>query len=364
MKQETRLILVGGFLGAGKTTLLSEITGRLMTAGKKVGLITNDQAAELVDTAFLLKTTQNVAEVSGSCFCCNFNGFINSIRKVGEQSDADILIAEPVGSCTDLSSTLVQPLKKLYANELLLSPLTVLADPLKLEDILNGGNAGLHKSAAYIYRKQLEESDVVLVTKTDTIEKARLEFLKEKLKTIYPHTKVMAISSKTGEGVDKWLKYVLNHSNTKHKSIEVDYKIYAEGEAVLGWLNTSIFLRGNQINWDEFATRFLSEISQQVKNMNLSVGHIKIILQNGANYLVGNIVNDLGTIEIRGKGDVSDQAQMIINARVELPPDQLETIVDESLGYAVSDRIEMEIIARKCISPGYPNPTYRFTRIL
>jgi G3E family GTPase len=50
---KTRIILVGGFLGAGKTTLLWESARKLTEQGKHVGLITNDQASELVDTAFL-----------------------------------------------------------------------------------------------------------------------------------------------------------------------------------------------------------------------------------------------------------------------------------------------------------------------
>jgi G3E family GTPase len=48
-----KLILVGGFLGAGKTTLLAEAAKRLAKEGKSVGLITNDQAPELVDTRLL-----------------------------------------------------------------------------------------------------------------------------------------------------------------------------------------------------------------------------------------------------------------------------------------------------------------------
>ena len=48
-----RLILVGGFLGAGKTTLLWEAAKQLSSRGLKVGLITNDQAPDLVDTSLL-----------------------------------------------------------------------------------------------------------------------------------------------------------------------------------------------------------------------------------------------------------------------------------------------------------------------
>lgn len=69
----TRLIVVGGFLGAGKTTLLWEAARRLMKQWLNVGLITNDQAPELVDSALLSLNNLHVAEVSGSCFCCNFD---------------------------------------------------------------------------------------------------------------------------------------------------------------------------------------------------------------------------------------------------------------------------------------------------
>ena len=53
MSNKTDLILVGGFLGAGKTSLLWEVAKRLNSKGRKVGLITNDQASELVDTSFV-----------------------------------------------------------------------------------------------------------------------------------------------------------------------------------------------------------------------------------------------------------------------------------------------------------------------
>lgn len=74
-----------------------------MNDGKRVGLITNDQASELVDTALLSRNEVKVAEVSGSCFCCNFNGLISAMKQVREEANADVIIAEPVGSCTDLS---------------------------------------------------------------------------------------------------------------------------------------------------------------------------------------------------------------------------------------------------------------------
>ena len=105
---QTRLILCGGFLGAGKTTLIWDVAQRLMAQGKRVGLVTNDQAPELVDSRLLKQSGLQVAEVAGSCFCCNFNGFVDAIHSLRHDVQADVILAEPVGSCADLTATIVR----------------------------------------------------------------------------------------------------------------------------------------------------------------------------------------------------------------------------------------------------------------
>lgn len=261
----TRIILVGGFLGAGKTTLLWETAQQMMSKGKRVGLITNDQAPELVDTAILAHNNIKVAEVSGSCFCCNFNGLIDAMKKVRTEANADIIIAEPVGSCTDLSATIIQPLKENLKGELVVSPFSVLADPEKLSDILTGGNAGLHPDAAYIYRKQLEESDIILISKTDTLSEIEIAKLKERTKLVFPNSEVMTISSKNGNGINEWLNEVLNRTDAGKRIVEVDYDRYAEGEAVLGWLNSTIELSGESTNWDFFLRKIDERFKQSIR---------------------------------------------------------------------------------------------------
>jgi len=56
----TRVILVGGFLGAGKTTLVARAAERFSRQGKRVGLVANDQAADLVDTELFKETGSQV----------------------------------------------------------------------------------------------------------------------------------------------------------------------------------------------------------------------------------------------------------------------------------------------------------------
>ena len=360
----TRLILVAGFLGAGKTTLLWETARRIMDDGKRVGLITNDQAPDLVDTAILSRNEIQVKEVSGSCFCCNFNGLITSMKEVRDSANADVIIAEPVGSCTDLSATIVQPLREKMGGELLISPLTVMADPERLSDILKGGTAGLHPSAAYIFRKQLEESDIILISKTDKLKPNELVLLREKVKLNFPDADVMTISAVSGEGIGEWLNEVTRRTDAGKRIVEVDYDVYAEGEAVLGWLNTTIELGGEPTNWDDFSRNLMQDLSQQFDRLKAPVGHLKIILESGENYLIANLTGLKCTLNFRGLAGISTKARLTLNARVEMSPDELELIVRKTLNKYTKDSLTLNIVALRCLSPGRPNPTYRFDHII
>lgn len=360
----TRLILVGGFLGSGKTTLLWEAAQMVMRKGLRVGLITNDQAPELVDTAILSRNEVKVAEVNGSCFCCNFSGLIDATQKLRKEAKADVIIAEPVGSCTDLSATIVQPLKENLRGELLVSPLTVLADPVRLSDILNGGNAGLHPSAAYIFRKQLEESDIILISKTDLVSAEEMCLLREKTKLYFPDSDVMTASSVSGDGMDEWLDKVQNSIDAGKRLVEVDYDVYAEGEALLGWLNGTIELTGSSVNWDMFARELMQSLSLQFDTMRASVGHVKILVESGDQYMVSNLTGLNNTLTFRQFAGIGNNARLTINARVEMSPETLENIVSTTLDTIAGNAISKKIVVLRCLSPGRPNPTYRFSLVV
>lgn len=361
---KTRLILVGGFLGAGKTTLLWEAAQQLGGRGQRVGLVTNDQAPELVDTAFLSRGNVHVSEVSGSCFCCNFQGLLDAISKARSEAEADVLIAEPVGSCTDLSATIVQPMKDHFGCELVIAPLSVLADPIRLADILDGGTAGLHPSAAYIFRKQLEEADIVVISKRDLLTPADLDALKARVAQVCPHATVVAISVKLGEGLDVWLNEVTTRSDAGQRLAKVDYDVYAEGEAVLGWLNATFALRGESANWNAFAETLLNELSQRFDSMGASVGHLKLMVEAGDSFVIGNVTDRNDTLTMRGSAVTGSEARLTLNARVQMSPEALEAIVRELLASTSEGQVSTTPVAWRCLSPGRPNPTHRYNHVV
>ena len=359
MSKNVKIILTGGFLGAGKTTLLLNATQHLLRRGKKTGLIINDQAPELVDNILLKSSCLNVEELSGSCFCCNFNGFMDVVQKINADRDIEYIIAEPVGSCTDLSATIVQPLKQYWSDKIAIAPLSVLADPGRLASILDGRNAGLHEDAAYIFRKQLEESDIIVITKTDLLSKDQLIDLVNKTKEVYPESDIMTLSAITGEGIDTWLDEVIRRNDSGSKLVEVDYDIYAHGEAVLGWLNGTVILAGNSTDWDTFISAFMNDLCFRFKKEALPIGHVKAILKHNGNVVVVNFTGERGTLTVRGAAGTGDTCKLIINARVETTPENLDAIVrvslnEQTVGLTCTD------VAWKYLQPGYPTPTHRF----
>src|SRR3954469_12236182 len=124
-----RFVMVGGFLGAGKTTTLARLAQHHQARGRRVGIVTNDQAADLVDTTSLRAQGFAVEEVAGACFCCRFDDLVERVARLETSERPDVLLAEPVGSCTDLVATVIQPLKDLYGRRFAVAPYPVFFKP-------------------------------------------------------------------------------------------------------------------------------------------------------------------------------------------------------------------------------------------
>ena len=98
-----RFVMVGGFLGAGKTTTVARLAKLYQSRGLRVGVVTNDQAHDLVDTNALRAQGLTVEEVPGACFCCRFDDLVARVGALEGARRPDVILAEPVGSCTDRS---------------------------------------------------------------------------------------------------------------------------------------------------------------------------------------------------------------------------------------------------------------------
>jgi Ni2+-binding GTPase involved in maturation of urease and hydrogenase len=336
--------------------------GRLMMQGKRVGVITNDQASDLVDTALLKHHGLNVEEVSGSCFCCNFGGLIRAADRLKRKVFADVLIAEPVGSCTDLSATLVQPIKMMFEQEFTQSPLTVLADPFILKDILDGDLSSLHPSTRYIYQMQLEEADIIALNKIDLLEPEDLSRLEHLMKNSFPRPKIRFLSSLFGHGIDDWLEEIMASECHTAGVVEVDYRRYAEGELRLAWLNAEIRLSGlsGAVDWRCFCSSLLDTLCLTAQENAMAVGHIKLFLTTENGHLTASLTGNGKKANIRDDlKHIAIDSRLILNARVDTTPEALKIIVEDAIEAECRNSARFELRRISSTRPGIPHPTHR-----
>jgi G3E family GTPase len=361
-------IMIGGFLGAGKTTAVLQFARRFRAEGKRAGLITNDQSFGLVDTAMLSSHGFDVEEIGGGCFCCRFNSLVEASDNLSRETRPDAFIAEPVGSCTDLRAAVSYPLRRIYGDDFHVAPLSVLVDPIRAERIL-GLETGrtFAPKVLYVYEKQLEEADLIIINKRDVLDEPRLERLRQALRARYAQAKLFAVSARTGDGVAEWFDYVLASANGSQEAPEVDYEIYAEGEALLGWLNATVNITSSQ----EFdGNAFLDSLASGLRAAvgDAEIAHLKMTLSptnEGNDIAVLNLVRTDGTPELSHRLAAPVQnAELILNLRAEDDPERLWLQTEAVLSTVAAEYgLNAEVGQHEFFRPSKPNPTYRMATV-
>jgi len=360
-----RFIMVGGFLGAGKTTTLGRLASRYMEQGLTVGIVTNDQAEDLVDTNTLRSQGFDVGEVAGACFCCNFNELMGTIETLGENEKPDVILAEPVGSCTDLVATVIQPIKRLYDAEFEIAPYSVILKPSHGKRILrNESGAGFSPKAAYILKKQMEEADAILVNRIDELEASEIEELSELVQEHFPGTPILRISAKRGEGFDGLLEFLSQQGDFGRRVLDIDYDVYADGEAELGWLNSSLHVNAEQaFSLDELLLEIVNKLRDALLEQGAEPAHLKTIGLWEGFFGVANLISSDTQPELSlASGYDVNKIELIVNARVACDPVILEqtvySVLDEVLASRNATKSEQQT---RSFRPGRPVPTHRFT---
>jgi G3E family GTPase len=359
-----RFVIVGGFLGAGKTTAIGRLARHYLNHGQRVGLVTNDQAADLVDTSSLRAQGFAVEEVAGACFCCRFDDLVGKVGRLQVSERPDVILAEPVGSCTDLVATVVQPLRDLYGDRFEVAPYPVLFKPSHgLKILKNEPGSGFSPKAAYIFRKQLEEADTIVVNRIDEIAPDVLAELSGLLARDFPATPVLRVSAKTGQGFEALAELLNQRGNFGQKILDIDYDTYAEGEAEMGWLNGTIAVTADQpFDLNALLLSIVSRLRATFGKTGAEVAHLKVIGLADASFGVANLVSSATEPELSLPAQSSArEAEVIVNARVATDPAMLEQQVRREVEAACREKqVRASFRSAQSFRPGRPQPTHRY----
>lgn len=365
-QKPVKLIFAGGFLGSGKTTALASLAKRLIQRDLRVGFITNDQSENLVDTVIarqmLTELGVPVEEVVKGCFCCKFDELIEHVDKILAH-DPHVLMGEPVGSCTDFVAAVANPIKIQYKDAFRFAPFSIMVEPERVRALmLNESETGFEEDVAYLFGKQIEEADTIVLNKIDLISQKETERLLAALEDRFEEKKLMAVSAKLGTGMDQWLDDLLSGrpgANTVLR--EIDYDRYAHAEAVLGWLNAAVRMSASEaFDAARFARTLLTDLREAFRQKGGEIGHLKIVITSAGKSMWANLTHLNAEPGLSGEAlEPLSKAGLIINARVRLEPEDLETIVRNSLN-RVSGRlgITSKIDDLQCFSPAYPEPPH------
>lgn len=389
-----RFVLIGGFLGSGKTSAISLFAKWLQSQNLTPGLITNDQGHGLIDTALGRNDGASVQEVTGGCFCCRANALgaaMEALVAEGQHgrkhsrrgaADVDVFVAEPVGSCMDLIATVLLPLRQIFAAPLNVAPLSVVADVARLEAVIQeeamcnfaGRKSGFTADVKYIFDKQLEEAELIVLNKIDLLPAKRITRVRQWLAGKYPTKEILEVSTRSRCGLEEWFRQLLHRNSQPANIMHVDYERYGMGEARMGWLNASASLHSTKrpLNGNKILLALARSIQSELEIAGAEIAHFKMSLglpENGkmttpsiqcerALTVVQAVRNGTRPMLTRQTTRQLTVGELVVNLRAEAEPELLTQIVAKQLlqpGNAWHTIVK-QLAAFK---PGQPAPTYR-----
>ncbi|MCP3857715.1 MAG: hypothetical protein GY745_17955 [Actinomycetia bacterium] len=154
--------LLGGYLGAGKTTVLNQLLARTEVP---VAVLVNDVGSVNIDAKLVARRHGDTVELTDGCVCCSLS------RGLADAFDTLRARPEPPQHVVVELSGVADPHRVTpWADSLgfRLDGVVVLADADQVLHQLESEYVGDH------VRRQLEAADLVVVTKTDLVDAARV----------------------------------------------------------------------------------------------------------------------------------------------------------------------------------------------
>jgi Ni2+-binding GTPase involved in maturation of urease and hydrogenase len=346
--QRPWIVIVGGFLGSGKTSLILAAAHLLEQRGLRSAVVLNDQGEELVDTRHAENQGVLSREVTGGCFCCRFSELMSVIEDLRKWSP-DVIFAEPVGSCTDISATVFGPLREEF-DRYRVAPFTVLVDPARAAALLS---ADADSDLAFLFEKQLQEADLVCMSKADLYSEA----------ADIPGVVARRLSAKTGQGIAEWLDEILCGSlEAGNTTLDIDYARYAQAEAALAWLNLSFVQEpATPLSPALVVGPFLDRLDEALTAAGISIVHLKLFDSSASGWLKAAVCANGEEPRVEGNLDASpaNRHELLVNLRAKGEPTQVRKIVEEQMQQLEGRILDVRL---DCFSPAPPKPERRVPR--
>tara|TARA_X000000368_G_scaffold117931_1_gene92130 strand:- start:4513 stop:5724 length:1212 start_codon:yes stop_codon:yes gene_type:complete len=209
--------VLSGFLGAGKTTVLTHILNNRQD--KKVAVIVNDMSEINIDSSMVQNEVQlshkeeKLVEMSNGCICCTLReDLLLEVNKLAKEGRFDYLVIESTGiseplpvaetfTFADEDGVSLSDVSKLDTMVTVVDAANFLKDYDEAKSLKDTGESleslgeEDERSVADLLVDQIEFADVLLISKTDLVEKSELDKLIAIIKTLNTSAKIIPISN-------------------------------------------------------------------------------------------------------------------------------------------------------------------------
>ena len=206
--------VLSGFLGAGKTTVLSHILNNRQ--GKKVAVIVNDMSEINIDSTILQnevsfnRSEEKLVEMSNGCICCTLReDLLEEVSALAKAGRFDYLVVESTGiseplpvaetfTFADENGVSLSDVANLDTMVTVVDAVNFLKDYEEAKSLQESGESLGEddlRNVADLLVDQVEFADVILVSKTDLVEKSEILRLEAILKTLNTHARIIPITN-------------------------------------------------------------------------------------------------------------------------------------------------------------------------
>jgi hypothetical protein len=173
------------------------------------------------------------------------------------------------------------------------------------------------------------------------------------------------VSCKSGAGLDAWFDRITTGELGDRAAMEVDYDEYAEGEALLGWLNargqlTAAREPNSAFDGNELLIELADQLQRRLAATGAEIAHLKTTLAPSEGPDLASVSltsNDERPQPTHRLQSPLEQGSLMVNLRAEADPELLKREVLKALESLGPARFELEHVA--AFRPGRPNPTHR-----